>query len=141
LQADPLMILKSAAYLLMALTMCDPAPALADLFTPPRPIVGRYEVCTTAEPLGALAAAGTTIEAVDPLDAFGTAGPYDRFALVRLYGATRAQVVRRWIDRGTELESQTLISPYPDPGLTRLMPGTMIISLHVTRGSPPGTRP
>jgi hypothetical protein len=135
------MILKSAAYLLMALLNCDPAPALADLFTPPHPIVGRYEVCTTAESIAAVAPAGTPIDALDPLDAFGNAGPYDRFALVQVYGAVHAQVAHRWLDRGAEFESQTMISPYPDAALTRLVPGTMIITLRVGRGSPLVARP
>jgi hypothetical protein len=135
------MILKSAAYLLMTLLTCNPSPALAELFTPPRPIVGRYELCTAADPIAALAPPGTTIDAVEPLDAFGNAGSYDRFALVRVYGATRPQVARRWLMHGAEFESQTFISPYPDATLTRLVPGTMIITLRITRGHQAGARP
>jgi hypothetical protein len=131
------MILKAAAYLLTAQLSCDPAPALAALFTPVHPLVGRYETCTTPEPMGAAIAAANVkearIEAVEPLDAFGAAGPYNRFAVARLYGGTRAAVAHVWIQRGSELESQTFISPYPDPTLTRLIPGTLIIRLHLTR--------
>lgn len=135
------MILKSAAYLLMALVTCDPSPALAELFTPPHPVVGRYEVCTTAQPISALAPGEITIEAIEPLDAFGGAGAYDRFALVRLYGGTRAQVAHRWIEEGAEVESQTFISPYPDATLTRLISGTLIIKLRVARGPKSSARP
>jgi hypothetical protein len=135
------MILKSAAYLLMSLLGCDPSPALAELFTPPYPIVGRYELCTTAQPIAALAPGTMRIEAVEPLEAFGSAGSYDRFAIVRLYGGTRAQVARRWTEQEAELESETFISPYPDATLTRLVPGTMIITLRVPRGPRVGARP
>jgi hypothetical protein len=141
LQTDWSMILKSAAYLLMGLLACDLSPALAELFTPPYPIVGRYELCTTAQPIAALAPGEMKIEAVDPLEAFGTAGSYDRFAVVRLYGGTQAQVGRRWTDAGGEFQSQTFISPYPDATLTRLVPGTMIITLRVPRGPRAGARP
>src|SRR5438093_4655403 len=85
----------------IALSMiCD--PLLTALFTPPRPQLGRYEVCTTSEPLeaagaqGAAAGEAVRIEALEPLDAFGAAGPYNRATLVRLYGGTRVRVARRW---------------------------------------------
>src|SRR5438477_275249 len=50
---------------------CD--PAFTALFTPIRPHIGHYEVCTTPAPLG-----DADGEALEALDAFGTAGPYDR---------------------------------------------------------------
>ena len=115
--------------------ICD--PLLAALFTPPRPQLGRYEVCTTSEPLEAAgagdAAAGQAvrIEALEPLDAFGAAGPYNRAALVRLYGGTRVRVARRWQQRDGQFISETLLSPYPDVTLTRLNPGTMVIRFTV----------
>src|SRR3979409_211153 len=37
-------------------SVCD--PALAALFTPPRPAMGRYEVCTTGDRLESVVAAG-----------------------------------------------------------------------------------
>jgi hypothetical protein len=111
---------------------CD--PALAALFTPPRPVMGRYEVCTTAAALESVAAAGGaegvhygTVEAAYALDAFGAAGPYDRSQLARLYGGTRARVVRGWRQDGDRFVSLTLISPYPDVTLTHLHGGTMEI--------------
>ena len=52
---------------------------------------------------------------------------YSRAALARLYTGQRVRVVRGWIDRGDRFESVTLLSPYPDATLTRLVSGTMII--------------
>jgi hypothetical protein len=103
---------------------CD--PVLAVLFTPERPQLGRYEVCTVDAPLAAVAE-GWTIESVVPLDAFGSAGRYDRHALSRIYGGRRAAVARGWRRNGDGIESITLISPYPDPTLTRLVQGTLMI--------------
>jgi hypothetical protein len=118
------------AYLLAAALACD--PALTALFTPPRPSLGRYEVCTTTDLLEAVAtgAGGPhygAIELLDPLDAFGSAGSYSRAALARLYAGTRVRVARGWIDHADRFESVTLLSPYPDATLTRLLPGTMVI--------------
>jgi hypothetical protein len=67
------------------------------------------------------------VEALAPLDAFGSGGLYDRAALARLYGSRRPSVARGWIDEAGRFESLTLISPHPDAGLTRLEPGTLII--------------
>jgi hypothetical protein len=129
------------AYLLALLTLtmmtplpltgpfsCD--PALTALFTPPRPSVGRYEVCTTTDPLVDVAAAGPhygPTELLEAPDAFGAAGPYNRAALARLYAGKRVRVARGWIEYVDRFESVTLLSPYPDATLTRLLPGTMVI--------------
>ena len=85
------------AYLLAAALACD--PALTALFTPPRPSLGRYEVCTTTEPFDdAAAGAGGPhygpSELLEPLDAFGAAGSYSRAALTRLYAGKRVRVAR-----------------------------------------------
>ena|SRR5437899_77436 len=117
--------------LVATLVSCD--PALTALFTPARPSIGRYQICTTAEPVDVVAAQNADAphygpsEMLDPLDAFGTAGPYDRAALTRLYGGKRVRVARGWIDSADRFEAITLLSPYPDATLTRLLPGTMII--------------
>ena len=115
---------------------CD--PALTALFTPPRPGLGRYEVCTTTDSFEAVAAGVgrpryAPSELVDPLDAFGAAGPYDRSALARLYAGKRVRVARGWIDNAERFESITLLSPYPDATLTRLLPGTMIITWSLSK--------
>src|SRR5437763_17212080 len=107
---------------------CTAAPALTVLFTPARPELGRYEVCTTADPLESDA------EAIDPLDAFGTAGAYDRAKLQRLYGGTRVRVARTWTANATEFVSTTRLSPYPDATLTHLHAGTMEIRFVIHRG-------
>ena len=75
---------------------CD--AVLTALFTPARPQLGRYEVCTTREPLTAVARPEWRIETVPPLDAFGAAGAYSRAALSRLYGGRRVSVARGWTE-------------------------------------------
>ena len=109
-------------------------PALAALFTPAQPELGRYEVCTSSDTIEQLVAAGPDqalhfgdIEALESLDAFGKAGPYDRSRLARLYGGTRVKVAHGWSNSAAGFMSVTLLSPYPDPSLTRLLPGTMSI--------------
>jgi hypothetical protein len=102
---------------------CD--PVLVALFTPPHPHVGRYEVCVSDEPLQPID--GGAIEALEALDAFGTAGTYDRAALARLYGGTRVRVARGWRRAGERFEAITRLSPYPDASLTHLRPGTLEI--------------
>src|SRR5436190_17242864 len=72
-----------ATVLVMIAQTCD--PALTALFTPAHPRLGHYEVCTTDEAIETVAERAWTIEALDPLEAFGSAGPYDRFAIARLY--------------------------------------------------------
>jgi hypothetical protein len=112
---------------------CD--ATLAALFTPRHPRAGTYEVCTTASPLEEAAGADKSVrgarvgavEAVDPLDAFGTSGPYDRSALSRLYGGRRARVARGWWRDGRVLVSTTYVSPHPDRTFTTLVPGTLVI--------------
>ena len=106
-------------------TSCDPFPA--GLFTPRKPRLGRYEVCVDRRPLAEMAPRGTPVEAVEPFDAFGAAGAYDRLAVARLYGGTRARVARVWSRGPVGFESVTLISPFPDPSLIRLQSGTLVI--------------
>jgi hypothetical protein len=74
-----------------------------------------------------------TVTSSSPVDAFGEAGTYHRFRLIRLYGSSRARVVRgpRIADNGTTLETWTLVSPYPDATLTQLEPGTLVLVLRV----------
>jgi hypothetical protein len=112
---------------------CD--PALAGAFTPPQPLLGRYEVCPDPRPLAVLASAAQ-IEMLEAADAFGAAVRFDRSALVRLYRGTRAGVARGWTQNGDRFESVTLISPYPDGRFTRLESGTLIIRWICDRGSP-----
>jgi hypothetical protein len=104
---------------------CD--PVFTALFSPPHPRMGRYEVCAYHESLSSLIRPEWRVEATAPLDAFGSAGLYDRAAVARLYGGQRPLVARGWIDEPGRFESLTLISPHPDAALRRLEPGTLII--------------
>jgi hypothetical protein len=67
-----------------------------------------------------------------PLDAFGQAGRYDRSGMAQVYGGQLPRVARgaRAVD-GRVVESWTLISPYPNPELRRLEPGTLLIVLRL----------
>ena len=123
--ANILIILGLAAALKAPVT-CD--PALTALFTPARPELGRYEVCTSDERLEGDA------ESVDALDAFGAAGPYDRAKLQRLYGGTHVRITRSWTADASALVSTTRLSPYPDASLTQLHAGTMEIRFTIPRG-------
>lgn len=120
------------------------SPALAALFAPARPLTGRYEVCSAAYAITDAVADATrdgyrfgTIDAVEPLDALGAGGAYDRFAVARLYRGRRARVTHGWRQEPDGFRSITLISPYPDASLTHLMNGTMRIEWRtIIRGSP-----
>jgi hypothetical protein len=120
-----------------------PAPAQLALFTPARHRAA-YQAFTSREPLDrALADLLARVPAVrapgswEPdrvaaADAFGSGGRYDRWQLVRLYGARTPQVARGAVIRnGGSIESWTLISPYPDAGLRRLDPGTLLLVLRI----------
>jgi hypothetical protein len=72
-----------------------------------------------------------TPRAMIPYDAFGLSGSYNRWKVAGLYRSRRAQVARGpRLDQG-QMESWTLIAPYPDVSLQRLEPGTLIIVLRV----------
>jgi len=123
------MIIKFVVSLLLA---CD--PALAHLFTPLHPQFGQYAACVASAAISNasddLRREGfhlSGIEELEPLDAFGTTGTYDRSALVRLYGGRRAKVVRGWRQNGDAFESVTLISPHPDAQMQRLAEDTLIV--------------
>ena len=127
-----------SAILFIIAQACD--PMLASLFTLPRPEIGHYDVCTRSDSLETVTAEGRTagiqfgeVDAVEPLDGFGSAGAYNRFALVKLYGGIRVRVTRGWRQVGDRFESVTLLSPHPDASLTHLEPGTMVITCSLTR--------
>jgi hypothetical protein len=100
---------------------------LVRLFTPLDPQLGRYEVCTAGEPVEVLAPREWQRRQESPLDALGSAGTYNRSVVRRLYGSGSATVARGWRKQGDTFESITMISPYPDAGLRRLLPGTLVI--------------
>jgi hypothetical protein len=128
-----------------------PAPALARLFTPLQAPIGAYTVTVLAEGIDAalarvkqalapIASAGNPegswqMQQLDPLEAFGTAGIYDRSQVARLCIGRRVSVVRGPVERGGKVVAAvTLISPYPDATLSRLEKGTLVIALR-TAGS------
>ena len=107
---------------------CD--AAFASPFVPLRPVWGRYEVCTSDEPVTPHADDGFTyahLERLEALDAFGAAGAYDRARLAQLYAGRRVAVLRGWKRTADGLESVTRLSPYPDSTLAVLRQGTMVI--------------
>ena len=127
-----------------------PAPRLARIFTPQHVPDAVYEVTVLTESLGHAVqrireslAPGFSLgtppgawqaQALDPLEAFGRAGTYDRSRLAQLYAGRRVSVVRGPIERDGRVEGAlTLLSPYPDPTLTRLEPGTLAILLKTGR--------
>ena len=126
------------------------APALARLFTPSHVPDGTYQLTVQKEGLEdalgrvrQVLPAGFRLgtppgawqaESLDPLDAFGRAGTYDRARLAQLYWGRKVSVVRGPIERdGRVVGALTLFSPYPDPTLTRLEPGTLAILLKTGR--------
>jgi hypothetical protein len=128
----------------------EPAPRLARIFTPQHVRGAVYEVTVLAESLDravqhvrATLAPGFSLgtppgawqaQALDPLEAFGRAGTYDRSRVAQLYAGRRVSVVRGPIERDGRVEGAlTLLSPYPDPTLTRLEPGTLAILLKTGR--------
>jgi len=127
-----------------------PAPELAKLFTPLQVPEGTYQVTVLKEGIdgavrlvkGALAP-GTRpaetpgawqVQELDPLEAFGTAGPYDRSRVARLYAGRRASVARGPVEReGRVVAAVTLISPRPDSTLSHLEKGTLVILLRIEK--------
>jgi hypothetical protein len=125
-----------------------PSPALARLFAPRHAPEGAFEVLVIQETLerarALLLAAATEggaasrtveppVQELDPLQAFGKAGNYPRTTVARLYTGRRAKVVRMPVTRGGRtVAAVTLVSPYPDPTLSRLIEGTMVIVLRTS---------
>jgi hypothetical protein len=123
------------------------APRLAHLFTPRHAPPGAYEVTVLSASLeqsratllsavrdvgGGAAADVPPVVELDPLQAFGEAGSYPQTTVARLYTGRKARLVRIPIEQdGRTVAAVTLVSPYPDPTLSRLEEGTMAILLHL----------
>jgi hypothetical protein len=112
--------------------------ALTSLFAPVAAPPGTYDVYTSAEPVQVLASRLRTqdpspradawkVLGSDPVNAFGVEGRYDRARLARLFVGRRVQVARGSLRGPDGVVGYTLVSPYPDPSLETLRPGTMII--------------
>jgi hypothetical protein len=120
-----------------------PAAEYVHLFAPPA-YRNAYRAYVTATPiddvLRALQSDGLLLRppgawearALLPQDAFGASGSYDPSRLARLYGARRVRVARGPRGRdGRVEETWLLVSPYPDPALSRLESGTLLVVLRV----------
>jgi hypothetical protein len=127
------MPLAALLLLVSALAGWTESPRHRTLVTPPALPAGIYRTYVSPAPLDELAAGlGLTPESVVPLDAFGQSGGYNRWALARLYGARRPRVARMpRLENGQVVEAWTLVSPYPDPAMRRLEPGTLLIVLRL----------
>jgi hypothetical protein len=117
------------------------SPPHARLFAPPAH-GERYRAFISRRPLDELLAGLAAVapepppgawdaDTLPPLDAFGTSGTYDRFALVRLYTGRPVRVARGPRASPSGLETWTLISPYPDARLAALEPGTLLLVFDV----------
>jgi hypothetical protein len=129
------MLALSLALALLALPGWTESPLFRPLFTPSRVPEGTYNTFVTPRSLDDVLAelqAGVEEQTVVALEAFGQSGGYNRWTLARLYGARRARVARLpRVENGEAVEFWTLISPYPDPSLQRLEPGTLLIVLRL----------
>ena len=86
----------------------------------------------TADPAAVPTPAAWAPRNESPVDAFGTAGAYNRWQVLRLYGSRQPRVARgARMDRGRIVEAWTLISPYPSADLGTLHPGTMRLILKI----------
>jgi hypothetical protein len=124
----------------------EPDPALTRLFTPQGAAPGTYcavpfgaSIDTLAREYAAREPADAKgawrVRSVAPLDAFGSAAPYDRPTVAMLFGGKRIRLARGPVRRqGRVVASLTLASPYPDATLTRLMPGTLVIVFWIDDG-------
>jgi hypothetical protein len=119
-------------------------PAYVPLFTPRALPPGTYRTYTSRQDLDSVLAAIRTnatpqpvpgsfaAESVIASEAFGQSGGYNRWKLALLYGAARARVARGpRVENGRVVEAWTLVSPYPDPDLETLQPGTLLIVLRL----------
>jgi hypothetical protein len=121
--------------LVSAITGWTESPLYGRLFTSIRLPEGTYRTYVTRRSLDAVLSAmeaGVEPATVAAAEAFGQSGGYDRWKLARLYGARRARVARLpRLENGQVVEAWTLISPYPDPAMERLEPGTLLIVLRL----------
>lgn len=121
--------------------------ALRRLFTPLSAPAGTYTVFRSPRTIDELAA---TLKALDATPskgawepqrpeiggAFGQAGVYDRARLGRLFNGRRVTVVRGSMDVEGRRRAYTLVSPYPDPTLSHVADGTMVIAIDLGPATP-----
>lgn len=73
-----------------------------------------------------------TIERLAAADAFDRAALFNRSQLARLYGGLQPRVARGPVTRdGRVVEVVMLLSPYPEPDLSALNAGTLIMTVQL----------
>ena len=105
--------------------------------------MGIYEVAVSDALIDQVAAAFARLPGADPdawkitsaglTDAFGTEGPYDRARLARLINGGRIRMARGSVSLNGETVAYTLVTPVPDPSLSTLGGGTMILTVRADR--------
>jgi len=139
-------ILTFAVQLALALGPVEvgtPDPALTRLFTPRSVPVGTYVVYRSRETIETLTARLKALDAApspgawepskpEAHNAFGQDGVYDRLRLARLFTGQRVTVVRGSLARDGGRVAYMLVSPYPDPTLSTIEVGTMVVEFSVT---------
>jgi hypothetical protein len=119
-----------------------PDPSLTRLFTPLSVPPGTYLAYRSSETIETLTSRLRTLDpapasgAWEPSrpeahGAFGQEGVYDRAGLARLFNGKRVTVVRGSLVQHGQRLAYTLISPYPDPTLSHIVEGTMVIEFRV----------
>jgi hypothetical protein len=119
-----------------------PDPALARLFTPQAVPAGTYLVYRSARKIEDLTASLRARDsspapgAWEPTrpeahGAFGEEGNFDRARLARLFNGKRVTVVRGSLVLDGSRVAYTLVSPYPDPSLSAILDGTMVVEFRL----------
>ena len=139
-------ISQLVVFLLMAtapaVPLGTPDPALTRLFTPLAVPPGTYVVHSRTETIETLT---ERLRALDPAPApgawkpsrpeanvaFGQEGSYDRARLARLFNGMRVTVVRGSLLQDGQRVAYTLVSPFPDAALSRIVEATMVIEFQV----------
>jgi len=123
------------------------SPAHAALFAPPAR-ASRFAFATTRETVDRVVAyyrgrwppedpRSWKIVTSGPLDVFDGAALFDRARLARLYAGKPPRIARGPItEKGRVTHTVLLVSPYPEPDLERLNPGTLIMTVTVVEPSP-----
>jgi hypothetical protein len=125
-----------------AIPLGTPDAALTRLFTPLAVPVGTYVVYTSTETIDALTERLRALDASpapgawkpsrpEANVAFGQEGRYDRARLARLFNGMRVSVVRGSLVQDGQGVAYTLVSPFPDATLSRIVEGTMVIEFRV----------
>jgi len=119
-----------------------PDRELTRLFTPLAAPPGTYVVYRSTEPIATLT---ERLRALDPAPApgawkpsrpeahvaFGQEGSYDRARLARLFNGMRVTVVRGSLLQDGQRVAYTLVSPFPDAALSRIVEATMVIEFKI----------